>query len=107
MEMSINNQTGHTLTASRVYVEWNHDTGHDSADRSLRLRKVILNSDIWDGDLRGPSAFISAYYPSIPQGESIIRFRFHQDYDITDGTERIIISISNPGCVNYPVDSSH
>ena len=28
MQMSINNQTGHVLTAAQVYLEWNHDTGH-------------------------------------------------------------------------------
>ena len=107
MEMSINNQTGHTLTAARVYVEWNHDTGHKGTDRELVLRQVTLDSDVWDGSLRAPSAYIPAYYPSIPQGESIVRFRFHQSYDIKDGTERIIITIANPGCVNYPVDSGH
>ncbi len=105
MEMSINNQTGHTLTAANVYVEWNHDTGHNGTDRSLRLRQVTLDGERWDGDLRAPSAYIPVYYPSIPQGESIVRFRFHQNYDVKDGTERIIISISNPGCINYPVDS--
>jgi hypothetical protein len=107
MEMSINNQTGHTLTAANVYVEWNHDTGHDGPDRNLRLRKVVLASDAWNGDLRAPSAYIPVYFPSIPLGESIIQFRFHQDYDLRDGTERIIVNISNPGCINYPVDSSH
>jgi hypothetical protein len=107
MEMSINNQTGHTLTAAQVYVEWNHSTGHDGTDRSLRLRQIILDSDIWDGNQRGPSAYIPAYYPNIPQGASIIRFRFHQTYDIPNGTERIIITISNPGCINHPLDSSN
>ena len=108
MRMSINNQTGHTLTASQVYLEWNHDTGHISIkDRSLRLRQVTLASEVWDGDIHAPSAYIPVYYPSIPQGESMIYFIFHQSYDLPDGTERIIISISNPGCINYPVDSSH
>jgi hypothetical protein len=108
MRMSINNQTGHTLTASQVYLEWNHDTGHISIkDRSLRLRQVTLATKVWDGDIHAPSAYIPVYYPSIPQGESMIHFIFHQSYDVPDGTERIIISISNPGCINYPVDSSH
>jgi hypothetical protein len=107
IEMSINNQTKHTLVAAQVYLEWNHDTGHDGADRSLRLKQARLEAKAWDGDVWGPSAYIPAYYPFIPTGESIIRFRFHQSYDIPDGTERILVTIANPGCINYPLDSSH
>jgi hypothetical protein len=108
MEMSISNQTGHTLSAARVYLEWNHDTGHSSgSDRGLRLRQITLGSEKWDGDLLMPSVYLADFFPSIPQGESIIRFIFHQSYDVADGTERIIVNIANPGCVNYPVDSRH
>ena len=107
MEMKINNQTGHTLTAAQVYLEWNHDTGHRGNDRSLRLRQILFGSKVWNGDLQAPSAYIPTYYPSIPQGESTIRFIFHQTYDLKDGTERIIVNIGNPGCINYPVDSNH
>jgi hypothetical protein len=108
MRMSINNQTGHTLRASQVYLEWNHDTGHISTeDRSLRLRQIMLDKQVWNGDIHAPSSYIPVYYPSIPPGESTIYFIFHQSYDKADGTERIIISISNPGCINYPVDSRH
>jgi len=108
LKMKVNNQTGHSLTASQVYLEWNHDTGHvSSEDDSLRLRQILFASQVWNGDINAPSAFIPVFYPLIPQGESTIQFIFHQSYDVTDGTERIIISISNPGCINYPVDSSH
>jgi len=108
MLMNINNQTGHTLKASQIYLEWNHDTGHRAGpDRSLRLRQVVLNSQVWNGDIHAPSAYVPAYYPFIPQGESTIVFIFHQKYEVADGTERIIVNISNPGCINYPVDSSH
>ena len=108
MQMSINNQTGYTLTAAQIYLEWNHDTGHLSiTDRSLRLRQITLATQIWNGDIQAPSIYIPEYYPSIPRGESTIHFIFHQSYDVTDGTERIIINIANPGCINYPVDSNH
>jgi len=108
MQMSINNQTSHTLTASQIYLEWNHDTGHVSfTDRGLRLRQVTLDIDVWNGDIKAPSAYIPVFYPHIPPGESTIRFIFHQSYDIADGTERILINISNPGCTSYPVDSDH
>lgn len=106
MEMEIVNGTGHVLSVSQVYVEWNHDTGHQSGnDRTVRLRQVIFASQAWNGDILSPSAYIPAYYPSIPTGASKIQFRFHQNYLLTDGTERIIITIGTPGCVGYPVDS--
>lgn len=106
MEMTIINNTGHRLTAAQIYVEWNHDRGHQTGgDKTLRLRKVTLDSQSWSGDLQSPSAYLEAYYPYIPIGRSTIQFNFHQDYEITDGTERIIITISTPGCINYPVDS--
>jgi hypothetical protein len=107
LEMKINNQTGHTLITAQIYLEWNHDTGHLGNDRSLRLRQIIFDTQVWNGDLQAPSVYIPAYYPRIPKGESTIQFIFHQTYDLTDGTERIIVNIGNPGCVNYPVDSNH
>jgi hypothetical protein len=69
--------------------------------------KITLDKQVWEGDIQVPSIYIPAYYPHIPIGESMIEFTFHQSYDVPDGTERIIINISNPGCINYPVDSSH
>jgi hypothetical protein len=108
MRMSINNKTGHILSTAQIYLEWNHDTGHISGkDRGLRLRQIILDNQVWNGSIQSPSIYIPAFYPRIPTGESMIQFMFHQSYDATDGTERIIVNIANPGCINYPVDSSH
>ncbi len=108
MEMRIDNRTGHTLNATQVYVEWNHDTGHYSSnDASLHLLQILLAQQSWNGDIHAPSAYITAFYPSIPPGESIIKFIFSQNYNLEDGTERIIITIGTAGCVSYPIDSSH
>ena len=108
MEMRIDNRTGHTLSATQVYVEWNHDNGHQSInDLTLRLKQILIASQSWNGDIHSPSAYVPVFYPSIPPGESVIQFVFHQDYDLADGTERIIITIGTPGCVNYPIDSQH
>lgn len=104
MKMRINNQTGHTLIAANIYVEWNHDTGHGKGnDLGLQLRRVSLASQAWDGELQTPSAYIPAFYPSIPPGISIIEFIFHQDYQFDRRHRKIIISIGTPGCINYPV----
>ena len=108
MEMSIDNRTGHTLHVAQVYVEWNHDTGHQPGnDPTLHLQQIQLASQSWSGDINSPSAYISTFFPSIPPGESIVEFIFHQDYSISDGTERIIITLGTPGCINYPIDSRH
>ena len=106
MEMVIINNSGYTLSTAQIYVEWNHDTGHQASnDLALHLRQIVFANQVWDGNIHTPSAYIPAYYPFIPQGESTIQFIFDQSYDLTDGTERIIITIGTPGCTNYPVDS--
>ena len=106
IQMDITNNSGHTLSTAQIYLEWNHDTGHQTGNNpTLRLRQVSLSSQTWNGDIQAPSTYIPAFYPFIPPGESTIRFLFNQTYDLTDGTERIIINISTPGCTNYPVDS--
>ena len=106
MEMTILNNTGYVLSTSNIYVEWNHDNGHQGGDDStLRINTVTLENQTWNNDVYAPSAYIKDFYPFIPVGESTIRFIFHQNYDLADGTERIIVTLSTPGCVNYPVDS--
>lgn len=108
MEMRIDNRTGYTLNAAQIYVEWNHDGGHQAGnDAALHLRQILLAAQAWDGDIHSPSAYIPAFYPAIPPGESIIQFIFDQTYDLGDGTERIIVTLGTPGCVNYPIDSRH
>jgi hypothetical protein len=102
MSMRVKNNTGVTLSTASVYIEWNHDTG---GTPSLRLNQVQFASQGWTGEMFAPSGFVSAYYPAIPPGDSVIEFQFDQNYRYQDGTERIIILIGNPGCTNYPVDS--
>ncbi len=106
MKMDVYNNTGFTLSTAQIYLEWNHDTGHKSInDPTLHLRQITFATQLWNGDIQTPSAYIPAYYPVIPTGASTIQFIFHQNYDVSDGTERIIINIGTPGCTNYPVDS--
>ncbi|MFN8411928.1 MAG: TadE/TadG family type IV pilus assembly protein [Anaerolineales bacterium] len=107
IEMSILNNTGFNLVTSEIYIEWNHDTGHIGENRSLHLRQITLDNKQWDGDLFAPLEYIRGFHPFIPVNQSTIRFVFDQKYDVTDGTERIIISLGTPGCVDYPIDSSH
>jgi len=106
MAMSVNNHSGYILTTAQIYLEWNHDQGHGKGgDPGLRLRQIMFADQVWNGDIQTPSTYIVGYHPTIPIGESTIQFIFHQNYILLDGTERIIINISTPGCINYPVDS--
>jgi TadE-like protein len=106
MEMRVTNNSGYTLATSNIYVEWNHDSGHaGGSDPTLQLKKIVFANQPWDVNLNMPSTYISGYFPLIPPGESTIQFFFDQSYDVRDGTERIIITIGTPGCINYPVDS--
>ncbi len=108
MKMTLDNKTNHVLSTLQIYVEWNHDTGHQQGtDRSLRLTGAALNNQTWQGDISAPSTYVQGFLPVIPVGESEIRFLFHQDYELPDGTERIVISLGTPGCEKYPIDSRH
>ena len=108
MELPISNNTNHVLSTTQVYVEWNSDGGHSQGgDHSLHLRQVTLGDQAWNGDVLAPSKYLEDFFPNIPTGQSVIRFIFSQAYDTIDGTERIILTIGTPGCVNYPIDSSH
>ncbi len=108
MKMQVINNSGYRLSTAQIYLEWNHDTGHrSSADPALHLNQVLFANQTWNGDILAPSTYITAFYPLIPTGESTIQFTFNQKYDVPDGTERIIITIGTPGCVDYPVDSRH
>lgn len=108
MEMKINNNTNHVLSTTQIYVEWNYDRGHKGGtDHTLHLMQIMLGDQTWSGDVLAPSKYLEGYYPTIPPGESTIRFVFNQSYEIPDGTERIIITLGTPGCTNYPIDSRH
>jgi len=107
MLMSITNNTGATLNPSQVTVTWNYEHGHQTTgDKTLRLQQVILNSAVWLGDVYAPSYTVTPFSSTIPPGTSTIRFAFHQSYDNLDGTERIVILLSDSGCTNYVIDSN-
>lgn len=107
MSMSISNPTGVSLYVSSVSVFWNHDKGHQiGADKTLRLQDAALGGSFWNGNLYAPSLTITPYGLFIPQGSSTITFRFHQTYDKTDGSERILIILGTNGCTT-PIDSSN
>lgn len=106
-QIIINNNTGYPINVAEVYVEWNHDKGHQGGDTSLRLNSISLNTQTWQGNILAPSQYIRDYRPTIPVGTSIVEFTFHQNYNILDGTERVIIYLLTPGCEGYLIDSKN
>jgi hypothetical protein len=105
IQMEIYNNTGHALASSEVYIAWNSSDGHAGENPELHLRMVTITGQTWQGDILAPSQTIKGYQPVIPVGTSVIYFGFDQKYDVTDGTERVIISLSTPGCEGYLIDS--
>ncbi len=106
MSMTINNPTGVDLVVASVSVFWNHDKGHLTGDKTLKLQDATLGSSFWSGNLFAPSLTISPFGLTVPQGSSTITFTMHQSYQRTDGTERIIIYLGTNGCPT-PIDSSN
>lgn len=107
IQMEIYNNTGYPINVSEVYLEWNHDKGHNGDDKSLHLGSISLDTSTWTGNLFAPSQSIPDYHPIIPVGPSIISFGFNQNYDILDGTERVVLYPLTPGCEGYSIDSKN
>jgi hypothetical protein len=107
IQMEIYNNTGHLITVGEIYLAWNHDKGHQGDDEKLSLSLISLNNQNWTGNILAPSQYINGYQPNIPMGTSVIHFGFNQNYDVLDGTERVIISLLTPGCEGYLLDSDN
>lgn len=108
MSMTINNPIGIPLTVQNVMVTWNHDKGRSggSGGRALNLTGASLGSSFWSGSVNSASYTITPTSLSIPTGSSTIIFTFQYNYANQDGTERILINLSTPGCEFYPIDSN-
>ena len=105
MSMIINNNSGIALAIQNVTVTWNHDRGRvgnggSPTGRALQLNNSAYNSVIyWSGTQNGPSYTITPSSSiNIPTGSSTISFKFDFEYFNIDGSERIYINISTPGC---------
>ena len=110
MSMTINNLSISSLTVKDVTVFWNSATGHTAGqtDKSLQLQSGSITSTFWNGAITAPSYTISTFLNpplTIPIGSSKVTFTFKFSYDTLNGTERILINLSTPGCESYPIDS--
>ncbi|MCC7118870.1 MAG: pilus assembly protein [Anaerolineales bacterium] len=105
MQMEIYNNTGYPIRIGEIYIEWNHDQGHQGADPTLRLTKITLTNQNWQGEIFAPFQSIKDFQPLVPVGTSIIKFNFQQSYDHLDGAERVLINLATSGCENTLLDS--
>jgi hypothetical protein len=97
MNMTIDNQTGVALAVQDVTVTWNHDEGQ-AGFNTLPLLSASLGSSFWSGSQTSTSYTITPGLLTIPTGASTITFTFEFDYANQDGSERIFINLSTPGC---------
>ena len=109
MTMTITNPNAFPLNVSDIFVVWNHDKGTQTGnDKTLQLLSAQLlpnPTPFWTGNELGPSSTIDPTAPlTIPaNGTFTIVFTFDQLYDRPDGSEEILINLSNPGCEGYPI----
>jgi hypothetical protein len=106
--MTITNPNAYSINIQDVFVVWNHDKGHQvGTDKTLHLTSASLGSQFWSGTSSGPSTTLAPSSTTvIPPGTSTIIFTFHQSYDTPDGSERVLINLSSPGCTLFPIDSA-
>jgi hypothetical protein len=105
--MTITNTNAWPISIQDVFVVWDHDRGHQQGnDKTLILQSASIGGvPFWTGSSAGPSDTLTPASPvSIPPGSSItIVFTFHQSYNLSDGSEEILINLSTPGCEGFPI----
>jgi hypothetical protein len=105
--MTITNPYAFTIVMNDITVTWNDDKGHLSGNKKLRLQRADVGAlMIWTGDIGNQSSYTIPTTATLPPGTTTVSFYFDQTYDNPDGTERIYITLSTPGCQGNPIDSN-
>ncbi|MCI0610878.1 MAG: pilus assembly protein [Anaerolineae bacterium] len=110
MSMTITNPHD-SITILNIQVTWNHDTGGTGNPKTLALKSASLVGTFWTWTndnigAPGPSITITPSTTVIIPGNNVttpIIFTFDKNYQITDGTESIVINLSTPGCESFPI----
>jgi hypothetical protein len=101
MSLVVTNNLVSQLGINDIYVLWNHDKGHGSGNKKLRLESVSLGgTTIWTGSEKGDSYTFTPTSAFFPAGPTTLSFNFDQTYDVWDPTiaETVSITLSAPGC---------
>jgi hypothetical protein len=108
MTMTITNPYAFPLTTGPGTVTWNDDKGHKTGtDKTLSLQSItIASTSVWTGSSSNVSTIPFTTPVVIPANSTVtITFTFHQSYDNLDGTEKIYINLTTPGCEANPIQS--
>lgn len=108
MTMTITNPYVFPLTTGPGTVTWNDDKGHlTGTDKTLSLRSItVASTSVWTGSSSNVSTIPFTTPVTIPANSTVtITFTFHQSYDNLDGTEKIYINLTTPGCEGNPIQS--
>ena len=107
MSVTIDNPYTFNLVMRDITVTWNDDKGHEVGDKKLSLQKIDVGGDtIWSGDIGNRSTYTIQTTALVPAlDETVVTFYFDQTYDNPDGTERVYINWTTPGCTNDPIDT--
>lgn len=108
MTMTITNPYVFPLTTGPGTVTWNDDKGHlTGTDKTLSLRSItVASTSVWTGSSSNVSTIPFTTPVVIPANSTVtITFTFHQSYDNLDGTEKIYINLTTPGCEANPIQS--
>jgi len=113
MSMTITNPYSFPLTTGAGTVTWNDDKGHQTgSDKSLILQSIVIGTTtVWSGassnvstiPFNTPVVIPATITP--PNTTITITLTFHQSYDTPDGTEKIYINLTTPGCESTPIQS--
>ena len=106
MTIDITNPFGSLLQISTIKVTWNHDKGHKTGgDKTLKLDKINLGSQVWDDIEFGPDATIIPTAPAYINANSsgTLEFVFHQIFDRWDDTESVELFFTNAGCESVSI----
>ena len=106
MSVTINNPYSFNLVLDDITVTWNDDKGHQSgSDKTLILQRVTVGSTpVFNGNIENQSTYTVNTTAVLTPGNTTISFHFHQSYDNVDGTERIYLNWTTPGCEGNPLD---
>jgi len=108
MTMTVTNPYAFPLTTGTGTVTWNDDKGHlTGTDKTLNLQSITIGAtSVWTGSSSNVSTIPFTTPATIPANSTVtITFTFHQTYDNLDGTEKIYINLTTPGCEGNPLQS--
>jgi hypothetical protein len=99
-----------SMTVASIQVTWNHDLGGQGGGQSggspLALKSASFAGSLWNWNptIAGPTYTLTPTSTVTLPGNnqnSLLVFTFDKNYQNTDGTEQIILTLSSPECGTF------